>query len=727
MLSATPLATAAASLSSAAAPLTLAEVGSWWGGDESPELHKHVAAVATLGGCASLGARERCSVPQFSAPPRREHAEQSVAFSSASAPLKATFADRLPSPEHSQRCADTRLPQKAISPQDATAFAMRSTGSFSNRGLSSGNRHEGPGFGRYDDTCTPTLTEREPVVEVANATVLRDFGVELFEIAAAYEILEERILRLTSENLALKAVARPLASTHVLAPPPHKSTPLLDSVPIGPADVQLVPTFEPQAEALVRVEGTLLEPRCWASDLSEAAVSLTLPPEGTIPKIVACVPGAPCSNPSASAGEPLPGGVLRLGNSGQSLESDESPMHALRSTIPEYPKYERLRGSSLRPESPEVFASKHLLNVAYIDSFMGVVILLNAITIGVEVVFETSGRKVPLVLDVSEKVFCGFYVAELFLRFTLEGFWQSLRTWRVIFDMFLVALSLFDVGVEAFAEEQGVLKELLAVRLLRLARITRVVRLIQLVPELALLVHALVNSCTMLVWTFLVMFVLIYIFSIIGLESVRYDPEAGEEFQICWEDNFSSLDRIMLSLWQMLTFDDSSGIYRPVIEAKPMLGIYFVVFMLLGSVALMNLVTALMVDSCVRQAQEDKRCREATANARRAEKMPRLKEIFAELDVDKSGTVELVEILGAPRKVQDEIACLVDLDEVEDIFLILDVTGTGALDIDTFCEGILKASCGSKPLELTCIINQCAEIVWCSRELLRRFGTIKPC
>ncbi|CAK0822244.1 unnamed protein product, partial [Prorocentrum cordatum] len=52
---------------------------------------------------------------------------------------------------------------------------------------------------------------------------------------------------------------------------------------------------------------------------------------------------------------------------------------------------------------------------------------------------------------------------------------------------------------------------------------------------------------------------------------------------------FDTLGGSMLTLMQFMTFDSVAPVYTPLIFAKPWLFIYFLVFLLLGPIALMNI------------------------------------------------------------------------------------------------------------------------------------------
>merc|ERR1712190_354 len=109
----------------------------------------------------------------------------------------------------------------------------------------------------------------------------------------------------------------------------------------------------------------------------------------------------------------------------------------------------------------------------------------------------------------------------------------------------------------------------------------------------------------------------------------------------------------MLTLVQFMTLDSAAEIYRPLIASEPWLIIYFLVYILVGPIALMNIVTAIMVESSLRTANEDQEAKKAWDGVRRKNLMPKLRQMFVALDTDASGEVDLEEIRNAPREITE--------------------------------------------------------------------------
>merc|ERR1719197_2267046 len=118
----------------------------------------------------------------------------------------------------------------------------------------------------------------------------------------------------------------------------------------------------------------------------------------------------------------------------------------------------------------------------------------------------------------------------------------------------------------------------------------------------------------------------------------------------------------MLTLVQFLTLDSIGTIYAPMIMVEPSLVLYFVTFLLVCSIAMMNLVTAVIVQGSLEQAEADKEVEAAYKKQAMVKLMPTIRAAFLELDDDGSGEVTVDEVMAAPDDVKQELANCVNSD-----------------------------------------------------------------
>ncbi|CAE7374188.1 Cacna1i [Symbiodinium sp. CCMP2456] len=221
------------------------------------------------------------------------------------------------------------------------------------------------------------------------------------------------------------------------------------------------------------------------------------------------------------------------------------------------------------------------------DTIIGLVIMVNAVTIGVEAHYNASipvgctascacdigildaCAVVPPWLTYLDYVFFLVYVTEFAMRYYAYGR-AVLRSNWVKFDLFLIVSSAVDLTLNLVNVQNELLNQVMLVRILRLLRLARAVRLIVLFQTLWQLVQGLLHSVTTLFWTFLLVMILIYIFAIIGMEFISEDPalDANHEYNVAARENFSNFGDAIMTLLQMFSMDSIGAVYRPLVKHR---------------------------------------------------------------------------------------------------------------------------------------------------------------
>eukprot|EP00928_Gymnodinium_smaydae_P013879 TRINITY_DN15033_c0_g1_i1.p1 TRINITY_DN15033_c0_g1~~TRINITY_DN15033_c0_g1_i1.p1 ORF type:complete len:589 (-),score=116.29 TRINITY_DN15033_c0_g1_i1:91-1857(-) len=393
----------------------------------------------------------------------------------------------------------------------------------------------------------------------------------------------------------------------------------------------------------------------------------------------------------------------------QACMEEEDEERRLAQKWEEQTRLPRMRMSYVNLGNVELVSSKRKLALSIVanpafDAAIGIMIVGNAITIGVETQSAVSGVVTPLWVVVLENLFLFVYVIELLMRFFAVGVRNALKANWVKFDTFLVVVGVFDLFVRSLmgGESLEALEKVMLVRMLRLARLARTVRLLVQFRTLWLLVQGLMA--------------LTYLFAIVGMELIQPDPSYGVEYNDVVIDNFTNIPDAMMTLFQFFTLDSVSFIYRPILKVRPFVSWYFVTFILINSIALMNLITAIMVESSMRQANEDLAAKKAWENQKKKDLMPDIQRMFKALDKDGSGDLDLEEIKNAPEEVKYELMHVCNMDDLEELFNLLDIDDSGAVDITEFIDGIMRTN-SDKPPELLRLMKQCADITKRTREI----------
>jgi len=210
-------------------------------------------------------------------------------------------------------------------------------------------------------------------------------------------------------------------------------------------------------------------------------------------------------------------------------------------------------------------------------------ILAASILIGLET-FDSLYSQAQSFFKVADKIILGWFVIEILMKMLSYGSKPHrffLCGWNV-FDFLIVAVSICPAASPAFAA-------------FRLLRVFRVLRLISGIPDLQLLVGALLKSLPSMGYVGLLLFLIVYVYGVLGTHLFRAtDPS-----------HFGNLGISLLSLFQVITLEGWTEIFRPLFNIHGWLAaLYFLSFILLGTMILLNLLIGVVLRS-MEQVQAD--------------------------------------------------------------------------------------------------------------------------
>lgn len=200
-------------------------------------------------------------------------------------------------------------------------------------------------------------------------------------------------------------------------------------------------------------------------------------------------------------------------------------------------------------------------------------ILLSALMVGVKT-YDIDPFYIQLVGYVDVAI-TYLFLFEIIVRFVAQGHSLAFfkKGWN-IFDTLIVAVSLIPIE-----DSEMVL-------LARLVRIFRVLRLISIVPELRILISALIKALPPMGYVLLLMFIMFYIFAAVG--SVLFD----EINPVLWGDIAVS----MLTLFRVVTFEDWTDVMYETMEVYPLSWIYYLLFIFLNAFVFLNMMIGIVID-----------------------------------------------------------------------------------------------------------------------------------
>ena len=198
-------------------------------------------------------------------------------------------------------------------------------------------------------------------------------------------------------------------------------------------------------------------------------------------------------------------------------------------------------------------------------------ILVNALILGA-MTYDLP-RTVERGLWIVDQIIIWIFVAELVLKLAAWrlGFFKSGWNW---FDMVVVGISLIPAA-GAFS-------------VLRALRVLRLFRLFSVMPQMRKVLEALARAIPGMGAILMVLGLIFYVSAVMG---AKLFSGSHPEF-------FADLGASAFTLFQVMTLESwSMGIARPVIEVHPYAWIFFILFIVTTSFAVLNMFIAVIVDS----------------------------------------------------------------------------------------------------------------------------------
>eukprot|EP00439_Symbiodinium_sp_Y106_P000826 s3768_g1.t1 len=339
----------------------------------------------------------------------------------------------------------------------------------------------------------------------------------------------------------------------------------------------------------------------------------------------------------------------------------------------------------------------------WFDYAIGCVILINSLLVGLEVQWSLSGGNVEWMQPL-DTGFIALYFLELCMRLVGIGFRQCFCDGWFLLDFTLVALGIVTIFVLLFGSsgDLGILESVLVVRAMRLLRLIRALRMLKYFRTVWRLVYGLLTSHNAMFSTLSLILLTLYVFACLGVELITKDEQLlnNPVTLAIIENHFDSVIVSMLTLVQFVTVDSVALIYYPLVKLKPILSVYFFAIILIVSISLMNLVTAVLVEGALENASHEREAEKLNLQEKLKQAVPRLREVFATMDANGDGMVSLEEIEAVPMDViPKEFFEKNSVGSMQEIFECLDVDGGGELSQEEFVDGLLDIFFRDVPLE----------------------------
>lgn len=342
---------------------------------------------------------------------------------------------------------------------------------------------------------------------------------------------------------------------------------------------------------------------------------------------------------------------------------------------------------------------------------IGVIVMINAVTLGIEADFHDSN---PTLFYILENIFTSVFTVEIICHFYVEGpriYFQDRMNWL---DFTLVCFSILDVWILGALNVDADLKIMSIFRMLRLVRLGRLLRLFRIFKELTLILTGFLASVRTLFWALSFLLIIVYIFAIFARQIIGFkakcgtdasgnvgecsehepgaehfywfNPEIGDQGSL-----FGGVDRTMLTLFVCLTDGCGIDVVHPTVLRTPWLIGFWITFVFLTTFGLLNLIVGLFCENAIATAAANEQAILASRDAQRRKTLKALRQAFVEMDTDNSGSISKLEYTEAILENDDVMTSLeiLGLDEEENLFETLDADKSGIITFDQFFDGAM--------------------------------------
>ena len=214
----------------------------------------------------------------------------------------------------------------------------------------------------------------------------------------------------------------------------------------------------------------------------------------------------------------------------------------------------------------------NFVKAKYFQYFITFLIIFNGITLGM----ATSGdimSEYGTLINRLDNAIVAIFTLEIIMRIYVHRIAFFKDPWS-LFDFFVVSISLIPTGD--------------GLSILRVLRVLRLFRLLTIVPQMRLIISAILSVIPGMASVSLDLLLFFYVFAIISTNL----------FGAAFPHWFGSLGESMFTLFQIMTLESwSMGIARPVMEVHPYAWIFFTIYILIVTFIMVNLFIGLVVDA----------------------------------------------------------------------------------------------------------------------------------
>lgn len=390
-----------------------------------------------------------------------------------------------------------------------------------------------------------------------------------------------------------------------------------------------------------------------------------------------------------------------------------SPRHA----FPHHDEARKMSKTSRRGNQGPIL--ERIVNHDIFQGFIAFVIVCNAIVMG----FETDYPRNPM-WSPMENAFLVVFIIELVARICYQGIYffrsETDFAWNW-FDFILVAFGIVDTTWEIVhpisRKKHGAGGSHFTIfRLFRLLRILRIFRLFKMLKQLYILAMGFMEALVAIIWVSLLCALFLYVCGIMltqqlgrpalarleVLEEANASESEKRRFDFLVE-HFGDIRTSMFTLFKLMAHPNIAE-YSSITEKDPYMKVFFILYVIFGSFAMASLLTGIISETMIEKSQMRKEELKMSQANKRNEFLKELKIIFREFDNDCDGCLSREEFQQSMGRIIEALeqgqGVLVREDDLKAVFEMVDLDGSGSIDVDEFMSGISHVQDVVKPVDI---------------------------
>jgi hypothetical protein len=234
--------------------------------------------------------------------------------------------------------------------------------------------------------------------------------------------------------------------------------------------------------------------------------------------------------------------------------------------------------------------------------------------------------------------------------------------------------------------------------------------------ELRLMIFGLIASLRSLLWSFVMLGLVVYIFSIVFVQATisflqRDDFGAPQELRDEYVEWFGSVQVSMRTLLVAISGGEDWAQFCNMMEAvSPIYSLIFILYIMLVFHGVLHVIASIFVDSAMNTSRQEKDELIIQEMNNKDSYMALINAVLQEADKDGSGTVswgEFQKYLEDPRMTDFLKAIEFDVTEARGLYKLLDVDESDEVPIEEFVTGCFRLKGNAtKPLDLASLMHE---------------------